>query len=165
MKLILGAEAALYFVERCSQRGKMSRVRGHAPVCVGEVDETPLVSRHSPVEVMLVAQAVLAGCRAGGWGQLAHNTCLYAAALAAMDDSDPLLWENMEAVARFQQSMDGWEGASATCRRMVQVGAANAEQEDGRKVMNVLAHLNTVFRHGGGGWRRQRSCQHALWGL
>eukprot|EP00752_Nemacystus_decipiens_P003524 g3250.t1 len=58
-----------------------------------------------------------------------EDTCPYAGALAGMDDSDPLLWKTMQGVAEFQRTMEDWEGASTTCRRMLKVGKTEGAQE------------------------------------
>ena len=57
--------------------------------------------------------------RVGGDGW--EKTRPYEAALAGMDESDPLLRESVEAVGWFQEAHEDWEGASSTFRRLLEV--------------------------------------------
>eukprot|EP00903_Cladosiphon_okamuranus_P014791 g13702.t1 len=83
------------------------------------------VKRISSLDVLRSADAgVLKGLwlaieRVGGDGWAATRP--YATALAAMDQSDPLLRESTEDVGRFQEAQEDWEGAYTTWHRLLEV--------------------------------------------
>lgn len=64
----------------------------------------------------------------------------YVAALARMDDSDPLLRQSIEAVARFHAAQDDWKGASTSWCRLLEVEKRDLGADHPR-VLNTLRSL------------------------
>lgn len=64
----------------------------------------------------------------------------YVAALARIDDSDPLLRESIEAVARFQAAQEDWKGASTSWCRLLEVEKSELGADHPR-VLNTLRSL------------------------
>lgn len=73
-------------------------------------------------------------------GDSCDTTRPYLAALAMMDDSDPLLRKSIEAMARFQGAQDDWKGASTSWRRLLEVEKRELGADHPR-VLNTLRSL------------------------
>lgn len=72
----------------------------------------------------------------GSWDE----TRPYMAALAVVDESDPLLRTSLEAVARFQGAQEDWKGASASWRRLLEIEKRDLGADHPR-VLNTLRSL------------------------
>ncbi|CAM9144801.1 unnamed protein product [Ectocarpus sp. 12 AP-2014] len=72
----------------------------------------------------------------------------YEAALAGLEDSDPLLPTSVVAVAKFQRHEEDWEGAIATCRRLLDMPVTKVGPSS-LSVIRSLHELGLGYKHAG----------------
>ncbi|CAM9940537.1 unnamed protein product, partial [Ectocarpus fasciculatus] len=73
----------------------------------------------------------------------------YEAALAGLDDSDPLLPKSVVAVAKCQRHEEDWEGAMATCRRLLDMPVTRLDPYPAVSVIRSLHELGLGYKHAG----------------